>query len=102
MKIILVKAYAGTVYSGTNELSWEKSPLRCCNCFCSGLEVLKSQPEVLLYQQPMGCWGSPGRAALRNAALVVNASAECRGGVVHGGSDARAAGLLRCFSKPGG
>lgn len=26
---------------------------------------------------------------LRNAALVVNASAECRGGAVHGGSDAR-------------
>lgn len=24
MKIILVKAYAGTLYSGTNELSWGK------------------------------------------------------------------------------
>lgn len=24
MKIILVKAYAGTLYSSTNELSWEK------------------------------------------------------------------------------
>lgn len=39
MKIILAKASAGTVYSGTKELSWEKkkSPLCCCNCFCSGM-----------------------------------------------------------------
>lgn len=27
MKIILVKAFAGTLYSGTNELSWEKKRL---------------------------------------------------------------------------
>lgn len=30
MKIILVKAYAGTVYSGTNELSWEKKKNHPC------------------------------------------------------------------------
>lgn len=90
MKIILVKAYAGTVYSGTNELSWEKkkkSPLCCCNCFCSGLEALKSQPVVLLCQQLMGCLGLTGQSStawLRNAALVVNAGAECKGEVMQG------------------
>lgn len=57
MKIILVKAFAGTLYSGTNELSWEKkkAPLHCWNCFCSGtfcgLEMLKSQPSVIVPAQ---------------------------------------------------
>lgn len=29
MKIILAKAFAGTLYSGTNELSWEKKKRLC-------------------------------------------------------------------------
>lgn len=30
MKIILAKAFAGTLYSSTNELSWEKKKKRLC------------------------------------------------------------------------
>lgn len=109
MKIILAKAYAGTVYSGTNELSWEKkAPLRCCNCFCSGtfcaLEMLKSQPFlILLYQQKLllavGLLQTyPGRDTTLE-------ESRARDDKMQQESIARAGGVVGCFQQsqlPGG
>lgn len=55
MKIILVKASAGTLYFSTNDLSWEKKHLCTLELFCPGtfcgLEMFKSQPWVIVLDQ---------------------------------------------------